>query len=769
MEDGLPLAHSLCRPTQTEQDPSNDLRRKRSPRQFLVGACLVVVVAVAAVLVEAYGKPASSVSVTTYHNGNARRGANLSETILMPSNVNSTQFGKLFSDAVDGDVYAQPLYLPGISIAGKGVHNVLYVATEGDSVYAFDADSNTGANSVPLWHANFTNPGGGITTVSSTDVSCWDISPSIGITGTPVIDSASGTLYVLARTKENGSFVQRLHALDIRSGNEKFGGPVVIRATLNGLSFDPLREAQRPGLLLQNSLVYITWASHCDNKPYHGWVMAYHTKTLAQAGVWNSTPNGYDGGIWQSGGAPAADASSNCYVVTGNGDFDADTGGVDYGDTILKLSPPSGGSFSVLDYFTPYDQAGLNAQDQDLGSGAIMLPPKQGPGAPHINLLVQSGKEGTIYLIDRDHMGHFNPNNNNQIVQSISGALGPVFSTPTWWNNTVYFSGTKDVIKAYPFNASTGLLGTTPSSESITFLNFPGAATSISSNGTTNGIVWAVQTDAFQTRGPAILHAYDATNLAQEFYNSSQNAGRDNAGPAVLFVAPTVVNGKVYVGVSGQISAYGLLGSQPSGINFVQVAAATPQTPQNSVSVTYPQTQGAGDLNIVAVGWNDTTSSVQSVKDSHGNTYSLAAPTIRGTNLSQAIYYLKNIAAGSNTVTVTFNQASAFVDARALEYSGLDPTNPLDVTASQSGSGTNAGSGPATTSSSNELIFGANTVFTGNASPGPNFVARIITSPDSNLAEDEIVTTAGTYDATATLTAAGPWVMQLATFKAAGQ
>src|SRR5690349_8810264 len=735
-----------------------------------------VLACVAILLLSVVGTSAASASsVTTYHNDNARTGTNAAETILTPGNVTVNQFGKLFSYAVDGDVYAQPLYLPNVTVGTKGVHNVLYVATEYDSVYAFDADSNSGANASPLWHTSFINPGAGITPVSSTDASCSDISPYIGITGTPVIDPSSGTLYVVANTKENGKFLQRLHALDVSSGAEKFGGPVVIQATVSGtgqgssagkVNFDPLRENQRPGLLLANGVVYISWASHCDNEPYHGWVVAYNATTLVRAGFWNSTPNGGAGGVWQSGGALAADSANHVYFATGNGDFDANTGGADFGDSILKLSPSIGGS--PADYFTPYDEASLNASDGDLGSGGVVLLPTQPTGSPHQNLLVQAGKEGTIYLVNRDNMGKFNASSNDQIVQSVTGAIGTVFCTPAWWNNTVYFGAINDVLKEFVFNPSTGLFNTSPHSQAVPSFGFPGATPSISANGNTNAILWAIQTDAFKTGGSAVLHAFDATNLSNELYNSSHNLARDNPGLAVIFAVPTVTNGKVYVGTRKQVSVYGLLPPPPAGINFVQVAAATPQTSSSTVSIEYPLAQTNGDLNVVVVGWNDTTSTVSSVADNRGNTYVLAVGPTTASGARQSIYYAKNIAGGSTTVTVSFNPAAASVDVRVLEYAGLDTTSPLDVTAAAVGSSTTASSGSATTTAANELIFGADTIATGTPGPGAGFTTRIITSPDSDIAEDKIVSLTGSYSATAPVSPSGYWVMQMATFKAPG-
>ena len=503
------------------------------------------------------------VMVGTWHNDNLRTGQNIRETILTPSNVNSSLFGKLFSHVIDSYAYAQPLYLSSVTIPNKGIHNVVYVATQHDSVYAFDADSNTGTNAAPLWQVSFINPSAGITTLTPSDVSCGDMPPEVGIAGTPVINPTSGTLYVLARTNENGTFIQRLHALDVTTGAEKFGGPVLIQASYKGASgtiaFDPLLENQRTGLLLLNGLVYITWGSSCDFGDYHGWVIAYDSKTLKQTAAWVTTPNGTQGAIWQSTAAPAADSSFNTYFATGNGTFDADSGGSDYGDSIVKLAFPTAGTFTATNYFTPFDQASLNAVDKDLGSGGPLLLPNQPLGAPHQHLLVQAGKEGTVYVVDRDNMGHFNSLNNNQIVQDLPGLVTGLWSNPGWWNNTVYFGGSRDFLSAVPFNVNTGLLATSPSSKSSTLFGYPGPTPSISANGTTNGIVWALQNEAFQTSGPTVLHAYDATNLAKELYNSNQRPNRDYAGAAVKFTVPTIANGKVYVGSEANLTVFGLL------------------------------------------------------------------------------------------------------------------------------------------------------------------------------------------------------------------
>jgi len=505
--------------------------------------------------------PPPVAGVFTYHNDNLRTGQNLNETTLTWANVNQAQFGKKFSYLLDGIAYASPLYVANVSIPGQGVHNVVFVATEHDSVYAFDAD---GLSPNPLWKVIFINPAAGVTTVPAADTGeCCDIAPEIGITGTPVIDQGTGTLYVVAKTKEGTNYVQRLHALDITTGAEKFGGPVVIQASVPGVGdgndgngnvpFNALRENQRPALLLSNGVVYIGFASHGDNAPYHGWVLGYDATNLQRVMAYNNTPNGGDGGIWQSGGGLAADSAGNIYFVAGNGTFDANTGGVDYGESVEKISP----SGVALDYFTPHDQVTLSAGDLDLGSGAALLLPDQSGAHPH--LLVTAGKNGTIYLIDRDNMGQFNPSNDNQIIQSLvnifpnpgASIVGGNFSTGVYFNGFVYFCPVGGTIQA--FQLSNGLLSTAPTSQSSATFAFPGGMLAISANGTTNGILWATERTGPGTAG--VLHAYKATDLGTELYNGNL-AGSD---PAAKFNIPLVANGKVYVASVSQLTVYGLL------------------------------------------------------------------------------------------------------------------------------------------------------------------------------------------------------------------
>ncbi len=505
----------------------------------------------------------------THHNDNLRTGQNLNETVLTPANVNAATFGKLSTYQLDGVAYASPLYAANVNIPGQGFHNVVYVATEHDSVYAFDAD---GLSASPLWKVSFINPAAGITTVPPGDTGeTGDIAPEIGITSTPVIDQSSGTIYVVAKTKESIGYVQKLHALDITTGAEKFSGPVVIQASVPGtgngvqagrIPYDPLRQNPRVALLLSNGVVYMAAGSHGDNSPWHGWVLGYNATTLQQVMAYNTTPNGNGAGVWHSGGGVAADSAGNLYFVTGNGDFDANTGGGDYGNSFMKLSP----SGVVLDYFAPHDQSNLNFYDLDLGSAGVLLLPDQPGTAPH--LVGNAGKSGTIFLVNRDNMGRFNSQNENQIVQSLVNIfpnptfsnIGGNFSSPVYFSGFVFFSPVLDSIKAFQF--SNGLLSTAPTSVSSTSYSYMGGALAISANNNTNGILWAVERLAsyqndLTARG--VLHAYDATNLANELYNSSQAGSRDTLDFAAKYNIPLVANGKVFVANVSELVVYGLL------------------------------------------------------------------------------------------------------------------------------------------------------------------------------------------------------------------
>ena len=502
----------------------------------------------------------AQVSVTTYHNDNARTGQNTTETVLTPALLSASEFGKLFSQAVDGEIYAQPLVLNGLSMNGAK-HSVVYVATEHGSVYAFDALTNKGASANPLWQVSFINPAAGITPVSTlTDINCGDVVPEVVVTGTPVIDTASGTLYLIANTKENGVFYQRLHALDVRTGAEKFGGPVAIQASVPGsgigsvngmVSFDALQENQRAALLLQNDVIYIAWAAHCDIDPYHGWVMAYDSQTLKQLAVWNSTPNGTRGGIWQGGAGLTGDGTS-IYFATGNGTADVTH---DTGDSVLRMGL-NGTQLIEQDQFTAFNQQNLNQADTDLGAGGVLALPML-PSGPNPYLAVAVGKEGRVYLLDRTNLGGFNKGS-DKIVQELPGAVGGVWGMGTYWNNTVFIGGQNDSLKAFSLNANgSGLLSTAPTSQTSQSFAFPGPTVSVSASDTSNGVVWALETSAYKSNGPGVLHAYDATNLGTELWNSQQRGTRDVPGPAIKFSVPTVANGRVYVGTTNQLSVYG--------------------------------------------------------------------------------------------------------------------------------------------------------------------------------------------------------------------
>jgi len=494
--------------------------------------------------------------VLTYHNDNSRTGQNLNESVLSPANVTQSKFGKLFSYLLDGQVFAQPLYVYKVPIDGQN-HNVIYVATEHDTVYAFDADNKA---SSALWSVSFLNSAEGVTPIPSSDLDS-PINPEIGVTSTPVIDGNSGTLYVLAATKENGNYVHRLHALDITSGAEKFGGPVVIQGSVPGsgsgssngqITFQTKIQLQRPALLLSKGVIYLAWASYNDHGLYHGWVMAYDASTLHQIAIWNDTPNGERGGIWQSGCGLSADSAGNVYVAIGNGTFDAYAGGTNYGDSFIKLTL-NGSSLSVTDYFTPFNQQTLSDEDSDLGSSGLVLLPDQAGVNPHLG--ISAGKEGKIYLVNRDHLGKFQSDNDSQIVQSIPDALGTTpddrnFSSAVYWNGSVYFVGNTDAIKQFQLNS--GLLSTSPVSQSSHQFGYTGTS-SISANGSGNGILWTMEA------GGSVLHAYDATNLANELYNSKQAGSRDFFGSAIRFNPPTVANGKVYVAGQTEIAVFGLL------------------------------------------------------------------------------------------------------------------------------------------------------------------------------------------------------------------
>lgn len=541
---------------------------------------------------------AASVGVTdlsgvfTYHNNLARDGVNSQEYALTTTNVNPSTFGKLFSCPVDGVIYVEPLWVAALNVSGS-VHNVVFVATAHDSLYAFDADTGPCQQ---IWRADLLDALHGGTanesSVCANDVGqgFGDIQPEVGITGTPVVDPGTGTLYVVSKSENGGcstgvqpSVHQRLHAIDVASGSEKLNGPVTITASVPGtgdgssagvLQFNARSEGQRPGLTLLkgvavngslHDLVYISWASHEDAFPYHGWVIGYDAANVQQQReVFNTTPDGGLGGIWMAGAALAADAGNNLYFATGNGTFDADTGGNDLGDTVARLA--TSGALGLTDYFTPFNQASLNQVDADLGSGGVVLLPDQATGLPH--LLIQAGKQGLVYVINRDNMGQFTVGTDN-IVQEFQADNGS-WTTPAFWQNTLYLAGSGDhgncdSLHAYSFDSLSSSFTTTSGSDSTHCFGFPGASPVVSSSGGSNGIVWAIDSGCYTTAaspcaGPAILFAFDATNLSNKLWDSSQAAAaRDQAGAAVKFTLPTVANGRVYIGTRTELDVYGLL------------------------------------------------------------------------------------------------------------------------------------------------------------------------------------------------------------------
>ncbi|HEX3352740.1 MAG TPA: immunoglobulin domain-containing protein [Terriglobales bacterium] len=504
---------------------------------------------------------ASSIDVVTYHNDLARTGQNLNETILTPANVNSATFGKIRSLPVDGKVDAQPLYLAGLQNIGGGTHNVLYVATEHDSVYAFDADSGA-----QLWKVSMLGAG-----ESPSDTrGCDQITPEIGVTATPVIDRTAGpngAIYVVAMSKDSsGNYFQRLHALDVTTGGELFSGPRQIDASFPGTGdnssngrvvFDAAQYKDRAALLLLNGIVYTTWASHCDIRPYTGWIIGYNQTTLAQTTVLNVVPNGSEGAIWMADTGPSADSAGNIYLLDANGDFDTTLNASgfpsngNYGNAFLKLS--SSGGLSVADYFEMHNQQQENDSDDDLGSGgALVLPDLTDNSGATQHLAVGAGKDGHIYVVNRDAMGKYSSSGNN-IYQELTGVLGAgVFSMPAYFNNTIYYCAIGDAIKA--FKIAGAKLSTSPSFQSGNSFPYPGATPSISANGSSNGILWAAE-----NASAAVLHAYDASNL-HELYNSNQASGsRDQFGTGDKFITPTIANGKVFVGTTNSVGVFGLL------------------------------------------------------------------------------------------------------------------------------------------------------------------------------------------------------------------
>jgi hypothetical protein len=514
-------------------------------------------------LLQILGVPAFCQSnVLTYHYDNMRTGQNLSEKTLTPRNVHPSTFGKLFSLGVDGKVDAQPLYVANLAIAGSGRHNVVFVATEHNSAYAFDADSGK-----QYWRVSLSING-----ETTSDIRrCGQVDPEIGITATPVIDLKAGphgTIYLVAMTKDTSEkYYQRLHALDLASGAEEFGAPIEVEASYPGTGdnssngkvlFDGKQYKERAALLLLNGTVYTTWTSHCDIRPYNGWVMGYDHLTLKQTQVFNFAPNGNEVSMWSGGAGPAADAQGNLFFSMGNGTFDTtlnargfpDKG--DFGNAFVKLSVISG-KLTATDYWTMHDTLAESDRDGDLGSGGIVLLPDMKDASGKIrHLATGAGKDQNVYVVDRDNMGKFNPKDNGNIYQELPEALkGGEFSVPAYFHGYVYYGGISDALRAFKLeNAKFS-----PATVSAAAYSYPGASPTVSANGQANGIVWAVENSK-----AAVLHAYDAGDLTKELYNSKQAAGnRDAFGAGNKWMSAMVAHGKVYVETTNSVAVFGLL------------------------------------------------------------------------------------------------------------------------------------------------------------------------------------------------------------------
>ncbi len=638
-------------------------------------------------------------NVVTQRYDISRSDVNTNETVLTPSNVNSTSFGKLFSQTVDGRLFAEPLYVPNLTIPGKGTHNVVFAATAHDGVYAFDADNNGGANALPLWQITLLDSAhgaaSGATTVPYGDLSTTDIYPEIGITGTPVIDLSTNTMYVVGKTEESGTYVQRLHALDITTGGEKFGGPVALSGSVAGngngssggkLNWDPKWENQRPGLLLLNGFVYIGFAAHGDNGPWHGWILAYKVSTLKQSGAWCSSANGIGAGVWMSGLGLPADTNNptgnspggRIFVATGNGSYDATkpyTNTMDFGDSIVRLEL-NNGAMTVADAFTPLNQSTLNGGDLDVASGGVLLLPDQSTGG-HTHLLVQAGKEGRISLVDRDNMGGFS-GSTDSIVQEIpvnnasqsnqTFQIGGMWSTPSYWNGRIFFWPVDDYLKSFSFTS--GKLSTAPTQTGTQYLAYPGSNPTVSANGNTNGIVWTAETSNSNTGTLAIMRAYDATNVNSQLYSTDTDSTQDNPGPATKYLVPTVMNGKVYLGAADRLNVYGLLnGSQqaaapvisPAGKSFTGTLPVTITDSTPNASIFYSTTGTATTSSTpyagpITVNTTETISAIASAPSflqspASSQTYTLQTQTLMPT-------FLLTPGAYSTTQSVGLSDAS---------------------------------------------------------------------------------------------------------------
>jgi hypothetical protein len=608
----------------------------------------------------------------TQRGDTTRAGQYDNEVFLNPQNVNQNSFGSLFSYSVDGAVVAQPLYVPGVTIAGVGNVNALYVVTQNDSVYAFNAVA-TGA---PLWQVSFLNAANGVTAVPISAQGCSGVTnyTEVGIMGTPVIDPTTNTMYLVAKTQEAAgssfNYVFRLHALDITSGAEKFGGPVVITASVqngnNQVTLNTQTALQRPALLEANGSIFIGFGSNGCDKGAHGWLLAYNAATLAQQGVFNTSPAVVWGSsLWMSGVGPASDAENNIYLVTANGTFDINTGGSDWGDTAMKLTF-DGTSFTVADSFTPSNQSTMAAEDLDFGSGgAVLLPPQTtGPA----NLLVAAGKTGTIYLINCDDMGGYNTQDN--VVQELPGAVGGIWGAPVYWNDALYFAGRSDYIKAFPF--VNGVISTPPvqSTAAFTLQGVP----VVSGNGSNNGIFWFIH-NLSATNPAQVLAAYNAstlqTNLAK-LYDTQQNSTRDALGNVPHFATPLVANGRVYIGGNTAVMVYGLFPELgPSSGNYQSATVNTPI----SLSVQAVNAYTGNEISGVPITFSD---------GGKGGTFNPVTASTSSSGIAATSYTLPKTA-GLITVTAS---SSGYASTTLTEIGVAGPATQVGTVSGSAQSGT---------------------------------------------------------------------------------
>jgi Legume lectin domain/Chitobiase/beta-hexosaminidase C-terminal domain len=650
------------------------------------------------------------VTVTTAHNDIARTGQNLNETILTPGNVNAAQFGQLFTQTVVGLVYAQPLYLSQVAIPGKGTHNVVYIATQGDYVYAFDADTNGGVNGNPLWQVSLlTN-----TTPAGTYKTDW------GVLGTPVIDPVSGTLYLVSSEVQSGSDIFRLHALDVTTGAEKFGGPFLIQTTAPGtgsgstggiVTFNSNLQVQRPGLLLLNGVLYVGFASNNDEGAWHGWIFSFTAATLKEINVLCISPNGSGAGIWMGGAGLAAEVNNpakpygRMFLATGNGTFGVTppyNNSQNYGMSMLDIDL-SNGVMTIDDDFTPFDEAALDVQDGDLGSGGpVLLPTQTLASGATLSSLVEIGKSGTIYILNRNNLGGFNATVDQvaQEVQTpeISGAGNNwgngVWGTEAYWNGLIYSGGSSyaeqgTTIAGYSF--ANGVLSPSAVLQSADKFSWPGPTPSISANGATGAILWAINTSAQAVAGSGSLFAYDATKLGTALYSSNTNPARDNPGPAVKFTVPTIANGKVYVGAGGQVSIYGLLADTqkassptitPNGATYTgtqqvtindAIAGATIYYTTNGTTPTANSTVYTGPFNVST---NVTITAVASPMGYLQSSPTSAVFESTSTTANPIFSLTSNTYAGTQTLTITDSSPNAVIH---YTLNGSTPTTASPV------------------------------------------------------------------------------------------